>query len=484
MQITIELLLFIIGILLLLAVIASKVSGRLGVPALVLFLALGMLAGSDGLGGIHFDNPWLAQLVGTAALAYILFSGGLDTRLDLVRPAVIPSLVLSTVGVALTATLVGWFATRALGFTWLEGILLGAIVSSTDAAAVFSILRSRDTRLRGNLEPLLEMESGSNDPMAIFLTLGMVRLLSDPALSPASLIPFFIIQFGLGGLGGFLFGKLGLWLLNTIKLREDGLYSVLTTALVVFVYGATASIGGNGFLAVYLAGLVMGNGAFVHRRSLTRFHDGIAWLMQIVMFLVLGLQVFPSQLPAIATIGFLTAIFLVMVARPVSIFIALLPFRFSLPEKLLVSWVGLRGAAPIVLATFPLLAGLEKSNLLFNLVFFVVLLSVLLQGSSIPFVARLLKLNLAKPAGISPDTPETLLEKYPGKILDVVIQSHSPAHGKRIVEMDLPLDILLVIIKRGEQVFLPRGDIVLQAGDHILVATAPENINVIRSRLG
>jgi cell volume regulation protein A len=482
MQITIELVLFVIGILLLLAVMASKVSGRLGVPALALFLALGMLAGSDGLGGIHFDNPWLTQLVGTAALAYILFSGGLDTRIEIVRPVAIPSLVLSTIGVALTAVLVGWFANAVLGFTWLEGILLGAIVSSTDAAAVFSILRSRNTRLRGNLEPLLEMESGSNDPMAIFLTIGMVRLLSDPALSPFSLIPFFIIQFGLGGLCGFMFGKLGLWLLNAIKLREDGLYSVLTTAFVIFVYGATASIGGNGFLAVYLAGLIMGNEAFVHRRSLTRFHDGIAWLMQIVMFLVLGLQVFPSQLPAIAVIGFVTATFLVLVARPISVFVALMPFRFSLTDKLLVSWVGLRGAAPIVLATFPLLAGLEKSGILFNIVFFVVLLSVLLQGSSIPFVARLLKLNLAKPSGVS--APETMFEKYPGEILDVAIDVQSPAHGKRIVELDLPLNILLVIIKRGEQVFLPRGDIMIQAGDHILVATAPENIQIIRTRLG
>jgi cell volume regulation protein A len=484
MPLAIEVLLFSIGVLILLAIFANKASGRLGVPALVFFLALGMLAGSDGPGGIYFDNPWQTQLVGTAALAYILFAGGLETRWSVVRPVALPALLLSTLGVVLTTLLVGWFAMQVLGFAPLEGLLLGAIVSSTDAAAVFSILRSRDTRLRGKLEPLLEMESGSNDPMAIFLTLGLVRLLSDPGLGPASLLPMFLIQFGIGGLAGFVFGKAGIWLVNQIKLREDGLYPVLTTSLVILIYGATTALGGNGFLAVYLAGMVMGNGVFVHRRSLTRYHDGLAWLMQITMFLVLGLQVFPSQLPAIALTGLLAAAFLMVVARPLSVFVALLPFRFTLCEKLMVSWVGLRGAAPIVLATFPLLAGLEKSGTLFNLVFFVVLLSVLLQGSSIPFVARLLRVNHPESAGAITNLPDDFFDKYQGELVELIVKPNSSACGKRIVEINLPDSVLLVLIQRGKNLFLPRGDIALETGDRVLAASDRQGIAEVLSLFG
>lgn len=477
---TIEFLLLGASVLVLLAILASKASGRLGIPALVAFLALGMLAGSDGPGGFYFDNPWLTQLVGTVALSYILFAGGLETRWRVVRPIALPALALSTIGVALTTLLVGGFAVYALGIAPLEGFLLGAVVSSTDAAAVFSILRSRDTRLRGNLEPLLETESGSNDPMAIFLTIGLVRLLSNPDLSLSSLFPFFLVQFGVGGLAGFLLGRLGIWLVNTLKLREDGLYSVLTTTLVIFVYGVTASLGGNGFLAVYLAGIVMGNGVFVHRRSLTRYHDGVAWLMQIAMFLVLGLQVFPSRLPGIALGGLLVAAFLILVARPVSVFVTLQPFRFNLREKLMVSWVGLRGAAPIVLATFPLVAGLEQSSALFHIVFFVVLLSVLLQGSTIPWMARLLKVGESEPPGETSNLPEVFLDKYQGELVEMQVRPGAPVCGSRILEVGLPDSVLLVLIQRGENLFLPRGDIALEAGDRVLVASDSEGIAVMR----
>ncbi len=478
---SIELLLLGVSILLLLAIFASKASGQVGVPALAAFLALGMLAGSDGPGGVYFDNPWFTQLVGTVALSYILFAGGLETRWAVARPVFLPALLLSTVGVALTSLLVGGFAIFALDFSPLEGFLLGAIVSSTDAAAVFSILRSRDTRLQGSLEPLLETESGSNDPMAIFLTIGLVRLLSDPGLSALSLVPFFLMQFGIGGLAGLLLGKMAIWLLNTIKLREDGLYSVVTTTLVLFIYSVTASVGGNGFLAVYLSGIVMGNGVFVHRRSLTRYHDGLAWLMQIAMFLVLGLQVFPSQLPEIAQGGLFIALFLTFVARPLSVFISLQPFTFNLREKLMISWVGLRGAAPIVLATFPLLAGLEQSSTLFHIVFFVVLLSVLAQGSSIPFVARLLKVCNPEPPKETINLPETFLDKYQGELVEMQIKSGSPACGRRILEIGLPDTALLVLIQRGEDLFLPRGDIMLLEGDRVLVASDSAGIAVVRS---
>lgn len=478
---TIELLLLGISILLLLAIFASKASERVGVPALAAFLLLGMLAGSDGLGGIDFDNPWLTQLVGTVALSYILFAGGLDTRWRVVRPVALPALALSTLGVVLTTLLMGGFSILVLGFSPLEGFLLGAIVSSTDAAAVFSILRSRDTRLRGSLEPLLEMESGSNDPMAIFLTLGLVRLLSDPGLSVFSLVPFFLMQFGIGGLAGFLFGKLGVWLVNTLKLREDGLYPVLTTTLVIFIHGLTAWLGGNGFLAVYLTGIVMGNSVFVHRRSLTRYHDGLAWLMQIAMFLVLGLQVFPSELPEIALGGLLVAVFLTLAARPVSVFLTLQLFSFNLREKLMVSWVGLRGAAPIVLATFPLLAGVEQSAALFHIVFFVVLISVLAQGSSIPFAARLLKVCDPEPPGETGSLPETFLDKYQGELVELRVRPGSLASGRRILEIGLPDSALLVLVQRGDDLFLPRGDMMLLADDRVLVASDAAGIAVVHS---
>jgi len=374
----IEMVLLVGAALLLLSVLASKASHRLGIPALLLFLVLGMVAGSDGPGGIYFDDHWLAQSLASVALAYILFAGGLDTKWEIVRPVLLPSALLSTVGVAMTAGLMGLFAHLALGFSPLQGLLLGAIVSSTDAAAVFSILRARDVRLSGRLEPLLELESGSNDPMAVFLTVGFTRLLTAPSTSIIGLVPEFLIQFAIGGLLGYGLGRSVVWLINQLRLHAEGLYTVLTFATVLLVFGVTATLRGNGFLAVYIAGVTLGNHSFLHRRSLIRFHDGLAWLMQIVMFLVLGLLVFPSQLLPVAGSGLLVAAFLILVARPVSVMVILAPFRMSLAERTMVAWVGLRGAVPIVLATFPLLANLPQAQTLFNIVFFVVLTSVLL----------------------------------------------------------------------------------------------------------
>ncbi len=279
----IEYILLGVAVLLLLSVIASQATGRLGVPALLLFLVIGMLAGSDGPGGIYFDDPWLAQSLGVAALAFILFSGGLDTRWEDVRPVLWKGVALSTLGVFITAILVGWFATTALDFSWLEGLLLGAVVSSTDAAAVFSVLRSRNVSLKGQLKPLLELESGSNDPMAVYLTIGFIQLLSQPAASMMDLIPLFLQQMTLGAAFGYGIGKAMVWIVNRVRLEYEGLYPVLTVSLVLLDYGATSALGGNGFLAVYLAGLVMGPSDFIHKRSLMRFHDGLAWLMQIAM---------------------------------------------------------------------------------------------------------------------------------------------------------------------------------------------------------
>lgn len=377
--------------LVLVAVLAGKVSQRFGIPSLLLFLVIGMLAGSDGPGGIYFDNAWLTQLIGTVALAYILFAGGLDTSWPVVRPSFWSGLALSTVGVLVTALLVGWFATLVLGFSWLEGILLGAIVAPTDAAAVFSVMSASGLRLRGRLLPLLELESGTNDPMAVLLTIGVTNLITEPRASAVSLIPLFLEQMGIGAVIGLVLGKGMVFLISRLKLEVSGFYPVLTTAFVLFIYGTAASLSGSGFLAVYLAGLVMGNSQIAGLPDLARFQGGLASLMEIIMFLALGLLVFPSHLVPIMGVGLLVTLFLTLLARPVSVFVSLALARMSVQDKLFISWVGLRGAVPIILATFPLLAGVSKAATIFDLVFFIVLVSVLLQGTTIPLVARRLK---------------------------------------------------------------------------------------------
>ncbi len=380
--------LLISSVLILLSIVAWKVSNRLGIPALLLFLGIGMLAGSDGPGGIYFDDAFVAQSVGVVALAFILFAGGLDTQWKIVRPALGPALALSTVGVLLTAVVVAVFALFLFHVSFIEGLLLGALISATDAAAVFSVLGARNLKLSGKLLPLLELESGINDPMAVFLTIGLTRLLTNPQESVFTVILLFVQQMGVGAICGLVLGWGAILLISRLKLDVEGLYPVLTIALVLFTYGLTAILGGSGFLAVYLVGLLLGNSEVQRVDRLTRFHDGLAWLMQIGMFLVLGLLIFPSHLPAVIGTGLLITGVAVFIARPVSVLVVLLPVKMSLREKLFVSWVGLRGAVPIVLATFPLLAGLHNASILFDLVFFVVFASVLLQGTTVPLVAK------------------------------------------------------------------------------------------------
>lgn len=469
-----------IGLFLAFSIAASKLSVIAGVPALLLFLGLGMLAGSDGPGGLYFDYPWETQSIGVLALAFILFSGGLDTRWREIRPVLRPGLILSTAGVMFTALSVAVFATLVLQLSFLEGLLLGAIISSTDAAAVFAILRGKNVYLKGRLKPLLELESGSNDPMAVFFTIGVIQLLLNPAQSPLSLIPLFVLQMGLGAIMGYVAGRLGLQVINRVRLEYDGLYPVLTVAFVLLTYGGTALIGGNGFLAVYLAGLMLGRSSFIHKRSLTHFHDSLAWLMQIAMFVTLGLQVYPSRLPSVAVDGVLTAIFLIVVARPLSVWVALAFSGFTFREKLFIGWVGLRGAAPIVLATFPLLAGFGQSDTIFHLVFFIVLTSVLLQGTLIMPVARLL--GVYDPAGQPPLSPLAYVmndTSISNDLAELVVSEHSGAVGCQILDLNLPAGALIMLIGRGNDLLVPRGDTRLLAGDRVLlVASAP-----IRSQL-
>ena len=472
------------AVLLLVSVFSSKISSSIGVPALLLFLFVGMLAGSDGPGGIWFDDARLSQSVGVISLAFILFSGGLETNRQAIRPVIWQGLSLSTLGVAITALLVGTFAHYILRTTWLEGVLLGAIVGSTDAAAVFSILRSKNVSMKGHTQALLELESGSNDPMAVLLTVGLIEAITHPETGPLRLVLLLVLQLAVGAVCGFAAGRAALWALNRVKLDSDGLYPVFTIAIVLLTYSGASLLEGNGFLAVYLAGIILGNGEFLHRRSLLRFHDGLAWLMQIAMFLVLGLLVFPHELPPVAVPGLLLAAFLMLVARPAAVFLALTFARLRLRQKALVGWVGLRGAVPIILATFPLLAGLDVSRLFFNLVFFIVLTSVLLQGTTIPWMTRLLRLDAPLPRRKQYPLEFVPATRTRSELFELELPADSPAVNLRILDLDLPKTALIVLIARGEDFRAPRGDPRLAAGDALTVLAEKADRPALCAALG
>lgn len=472
---------FLSAVLLLLAVFAHKASTRMGVPGLLLFLGIGMLAGSDGPGGIYFDNAFQAQAVGIVALAFILFASGLELGWSSAKSVLAAGLSLATVGVVLTTLAAGTFARWLLGMTWLESLLLGAIVSSTDAAAVFSVLRSRSVILKGRIQPLIEFESGSNDPMAVFLTIGLIELMKNPGEQPLRLVPAFLMQMAAGSVAGFIAGKLTVLLLNRLKLEAEGLYPVLTIGVLLLTYGGCAIAGGSGFLAVYLAGIIIGNSDVIHKGSLIRFHDGVAWLMQIAMFLVLGLLVFPSRLPAVAAPGLLFSIFLIFVARPLGVGLSLALSKMPLREQALIAWAGLRGAAPIVLATFPKLAGLERADLYFNLVFFIVLTSVLLQGTTIPIVGRWLRLEDRTAPRIKYPLEFVPTTRSKSAMVDVEVPPGSPVAGRQIVELELPDSALIVLVSRGQDFLSPRGATVLHAGDSLLILADKDDWPAIRS---
>ena len=467
--------------LLILSVVVSKGAGRFGIPALSMFLLIGMVVGREGPGGVPFSNYVLAQTLGIIALIQILHSGGLSTRLEDVRAVRWSALVLSTLGVLIATAMIGAFSVQFLHLDWLHGLLLGAAIASTDVAAVFTILRSRNVSLQGRIRPLLELESALNDPMTVFLSVGLLGLIVHPeAESPARLIPMFFQQMIVGTLAGIAAGHATRWSINWIKLEFEGLYPVLSVALVVLTYGATQAIGGSGFLAVYVSGIVLGNANYVHKRSLTVFHDGLAWLMQIVMFLTMGLLVLPSELSRMAVSGIVLAAFLVFAARPVSVLLCLTPFRFSLREQLMVSWAGLRGAVPIVVATYPLLAGASGAKTIFNLVFFVVFISVLLQGTTIPRVSRWLQVAspLVKPFRYPIEYNPTADLK--NELVEIPVPMDSPVIGRPLVDLALPAGALIVLIRRGDDVLVPRGSTQIESADTLLVLAEPEALRCIR----
>lgn len=457
------------ALLMLAGIAMSKLSARIGVPVLVLFVGLGMLAGSEGPGQIVFENYALANGIGTLALVFILFDGGLRTSRDAFQLAIKPSLSLATAGVAITTVLTGVAASWLLGFSWLEGALLGAVVGSTDAAAVFAVLRSKGLHLPRKLSATLEVESGSNDPMAVFLTVCLAEIVVGTREPGVGLVGFFAMQAIVGAVAGIGIGFGTTALVNRIHLSAAGLYPVLTGTAAVLAYAAAAALGGSGFLAVYLAGIVLGNRRTVFQRGIFVFHDGLAWLAQIAMFVVLGLLCFPSRLVAVAAPGLLLAAVLVFVARPVAVAACLIPFRYRWREVLFVSWVGLRGAVPIVLATFPLLAGYERGTLLFDVVFFVVLLSASVQGWTVPLVARWLGLEEPAP----PESPITLeiasLREIPSDIVDYAVAPDSNAAGKPIRDLGLPDDVVVAMVVRGERVIPARGSTAIAGGDHVFL---------------
>ena len=458
------------AILLFISVLAGKFSNRFGTPTLLLFLLLGMLFGSDGL-GVEFYSPDWAQFIGMMALSIILFSGGMDTKRDEIKPIAAQGIVLASVGVLLTALVTSafiFFVSQwcTINLTFTESLLLAAIMSSTDSASVFSILRSKKMALKENLRPLLELESGSNDPMAYVLTILLISVLQAGDVGWGQSLLLFFVQMGVGALSGYLLGKLAVFIINRIDIGNKSLYSVLLLAFVLFIFAFTDFINGNGFLAVYIAGLIVGNNKLIYKKSLASFFDGLTWLFQIIMFLTLGLLVNPHELLGVTLIGLIVGIFMIVFARPISVLLCLAPFRqLSTRARLYVSWVGLRGAVPIIFATYPIVAQLEHARIIFNIVFFITILSLVIQGTTVSWVASLLGLSTeTKERGFDIDLPD----EVKAKLIEMEVTSTFMAETTLLRNVQLPPDVLVMMIRRGDEYLVPRGDTEIHLGDKLL----------------
>lgn len=486
MEISGENILLVSSVLLIAGVLIGKFSYKTGLPLLLIFLFVGMLFGTDGL-GIQFENMHTAQFVGMIALCVILFTGGASTEIKSIRPIVAPGLVLSTIGVLLTAGLTGLFIFWLSGMSWtnihfalIPSLLLAATMSSTDSASVFGILGSRNVGLRENLRPMLELESGSNDPMAYMLTIILIEAATiDAGLSIGDICVQLLMQFGIGGIMGLLMGFIGVWLarcyrkVGNISSEDFGqstaMLSILVMATVFLTFTATTALSGNGYLAVYICGIVFGNSRLPLRKGVLRFMDGVTWLAQIVVFIMLGLLVNPHEMLSVAAVSILIGIFMIIIGRPLSVFLCLAPFRkISTKAKVLVSWVGLRGAVPIIFATYPVVANVDGASQIFNIVFFVTIISLLVQGTTVISSASKLKL-VAEPTPSEDAFGVDLIDEHPTSLRTIVLTDADLKHGNTIKDMSLPEGSLVMMIRRGERYIVPNGSRKLHAGDALLV---------------
>lgn len=480
---TTALLLATFGVLLVLCAVSSRATERLGIPIVLLFLALGMLAGSEGVGRIEFENYTFAFRLGTMALALILLDGGLNTSVHAVRESLGPAAILATIGVVLTAALVAGFA-RVLGMPWTEAALLGAVVSSTDAAAVFAVLRGGRLQLKQRVGTTLELESGLNDPMAVILTTTMTTVLTAGDASWWWLVASIPLQLGVGLGMGLAVGYGARSILARLRLPTAGLYPVLTLGVAFLAFGAATLLSGSGFLAVYVAAIVLGNGPLPYRSGLTRIHDALAWLSQIAMFLTLGLLVFPSRLVPVAGTGLAIALFLAVAARPAAVAACLAPFRFPPRQIGYIGWVGLRGAVPIILATFPVLSGVPGAVEIFNVVFFIVVVNSLIPGITIRWVTR--RERLQAEALPSPAAAIEIHSMRPlhGELLSFYVSEALAVCGASLSQVPFPAHAAAILVIRGEELIAARGATRLQAGDHVYVFCRAEDRAFIELMFG
>ncbi len=486
--ITSENILLIGSTLLISGVLIGKSSYRLGLPLLLIFLVVGMIFGTDGL-GIQFGDMHTAQFIGMVALCIILFSGGMSTKISAIRPVILPGMVLSTVGVLLTALITGLFIWWFSGMSWtnihfafVPSLLLAATMSSTDSASVFGILGSRKVSLRNNLRPMLELESGSNDPMAYMLTIILIEVLTvGSGISAGSILLELLLQFGVGGIGGLVMGKLTLWLIalygkfgRKSPKHEDAaqatsMLSILIVGCVFFTFAATTALAGNGYLAVYVCGIMVGNAVLPNSRGISKFLDGLTWLAQIVVFLMLGLLVNPHEMLRVAAVSVLIAFFIILIGRPLSVFLSLAPFRsISIRSKLFISWVGLRGAVPIIFATYPVVAEVDGAGQIFNIVFFVTLLSLLIQGTTVIVSARKLQL-IDEDADDDDDFGVELADELPTSLQTITLTEDDLVAGNTLKDMKLPAGNLVMMIRRGNRHIVPDGSRKLIPGDKLLI---------------
>lgn len=459
-------LMIICGLILLICISSSKILYRFGVPMLLIFIVLGMLFGSDGLVGIYFDNYDLTSTICSLALVFIMFYGGFGTNWNTAKKSAVPSILMSSFGVIITAGLTGLFCYFVLGTTLLEGLLIGAVVGSTDAASVFSILRSQKLNLKGTLAPLLEIESGSNDPIAYMLTIIILTLMSNGGAS--IILPMLIKQILFGILVGSILAIITVKIMRIVNFEVESFYTIYVTAIAILSYAISEYFGGNGFLSVYMAGIIIGNSKIPHKKSLYHFFDGISWIMQIVLFFILGLLSFPSKLPEVLGLSIVISLFMMFVARPLATFIILDRFDYSNKEKVFISWVGLRGAASIAFAIFSVTYGVNIENDLFHIIFFIALFSVGIQGTLIPIVAR--KLDLVDDNIPVLRTFNDYKEDKKTKILEVNIESDNKWAGKSIMDADIPEEVLIVMIRRDEEVIVPKGSTVINIDDTLVLA--------------